>query len=88
MVHIVHMEIHNRSATGVSSMAILFNVFINCILFFVQHISVYNCVDDSTIYVCNSDFDTIIHRLETNSSIHAKWFSENFMKLDKENATL
>ena len=63
---------------------LLFNIFINDIFLFVQNTSVCNYADDTTIYACNSNLDTIINRLETDSSILAKWFSENYMKLNEE----
>ena len=49
-----------------------------------QHTSVCNYADDTTIYACNSDLDAIIHGLETDSSVRAKWLSENYIKLNKE----
>ena len=58
--------------------------FVNDIFLFVQNTSVCNYVDDTTIYACDSDLDTIIKRLETDSSIHVKWFSENYRKINEE----
>ena len=46
---------------------LLFNIFINDITLFVQNTSVHNYVDDTTIYACNSDLDTVLNRLEKNS---------------------
>ena len=63
---------------------LLFNIFINDIFLFVKNTSVCNYADDTTIYACNSDIDIIINRLETDSSILTKWFSENYMKLNEE----
>ena len=54
---------------------------------YVRSIAAFSCctyADDTTIYECNSDLDTIISRLETDSSILAKWFSENYMKHNEE----
>ena len=47
-----------------------------------------NYADDATLYACKSDLDTIINRLATDSSILAKWFSENYMKLNEEKCHL
>ena len=63
---------------------LLLTIFINDIFLLVQHTSVCNYADDTTSYACNSDLDTIINRLETDSSILVKWFSENYMKLNEE----
>ena len=38
---------------------LLFNIFINDIFLFVQNTSVCNYANDTTIYACNSDIDTI-----------------------------
>ena len=62
----------------------MFNTCVNDIFLPVQHTSVCNYADDTTIYACNSGLDTIINRLETDSSIIAKWFSENYMKRNEE----
>ena len=53
-----------------------------------QNTNVCNYADDTTIYACNSDLDTIVNRLETDSSILAKWFTENYMKLNEEKCHL
>jgi len=66
----------------------LFDIFINDIFLFVHNTTVCNYADDTTIYTCNSDFDTIINRLEADSSILAKWLSENYMKLNEEKCHL
>ena len=56
---------------------LLFNFFINDIFFFLNNTNICNYADDITIYACNSKLNTIVHRLETDSSVLAKWFSEN-----------
>ena len=61
-----------------------FNVFVSNIFSFVQNTSVCNYADDTTVYACSSDVDTVINILETYSSILEKWFSENYMKLNEE----
>ena len=63
---------------------LLFNIFINGIFLLVQNAIICNYEDDITIYEWNSNLDTIINRVETDSSILAKWISENYMKLSKE----
>ena len=49
--------------------SLLFNVSIDDVFLLVQNSSVCNYADDTTIYVCNSDLDTILNGLETDISI-------------------
>ena len=68
---------------------LLFNVFINDIFFFVNNTKICNYADDTTIYACNSDLNAIINRLEIGSAaVLAKWFSENYMKLNEDKCHL
>ena len=67
---------------------LLFNIFINDIFFFVNNTNICNYADDTTIYACNSDLNTIINRLEIDSAVLAKWFSENYMKLNEDKCHL
>ena len=39
---------------------LLFNIFINDIFFFVNSTNICNYADDTTIYACNSDLNTVI----------------------------
>ena len=56
--------------------------------FFVNNTNICNYADDTTIYACNSDLNTIINRLEIDSAVLAKWFSENYMKLNEDKCHL
>ena len=67
---------------------LLFNIFINDIFFFVNNTDICNYADDTTIYACNSDLNTIINRLEIDSAVLARWFSKNYMKLNEEKCHL
>ena len=48
---------------------ILFNVFINHLLIFINETGIYNLADDTFLYACRKDLDTISNKLEleTNS---------------------
>ena len=61
---------------------LLLNVFTNDIFLFVNKTKICNYADDTTIYACHTDLNTIIKNLEADGSILAKWFSSNFMKLN------
>ena len=67
---------------------LLFTIFINDIFFFVNNTNICNYADDTTIYACNSDLNTIINRLEIDSAVLAKWFVENYMKLNEDKCHL
>ena len=67
---------------------LLFNVFINDIFLFVNKKSICNYADDTTIYACHTDLNTIIKNLEADGSILSNWFSSNFMKLNDDKCHL
>ena len=58
---------------------ILFNIFINDLLFSLKHSQVCNFADDSSIYVCGSDIENVIESLNQDIAISLKWFKDNFM---------
>ena len=67
---------------------LLFNVFINDIFWFVHRTKICNYADDTTIFACHPDLDTIIKQLEEDSSVIVKWFSDNFLKLNDDKCHL
>ena len=60
---------------------LLFNIYINDLLLFVQNSEICNYADDTIIYACNENLDYISHRLENEFSISLERFADNFMKL-------
>ena len=67
---------------------LLFNIFINDLLLFIQNSDICNYADDTTIYTCNKNLDNIVDRLENDCSIALEWFSDNFMKLNADKCHL
>ena len=63
---------------------LLFIVFINDILLFLNKTKLCNYADDTTIYACHIALNTIIKNLEADGSILSNWFSSNFMKLNDD----
>ena len=67
---------------------LLFNVFVNDIFWFSHRTKICNYADDTTIFTCHPDLDTIIKQLEEDSSVLVKWFSDNFLKLNDDKCHL
>ena len=64
--------------------ALLFNLYINDVLLFIQDVDICNYPDDTTIYTCDKTLRNITHRLENDCSVALEWFSDNFMKLNAD----
>ena len=58
---------------------ILFNIFINNLLFFINEAKLANSADDNTIYAAKRDFNELLRSLEKESEVSIKWFSDNNM---------
>ena len=58
---------------------ILFNIFINDLLFSMNDTTICNFADDNTLYACDTSLDNIFHRLNTDISNVIQWFNCNSM---------
>ena len=58
---------------------ILFNIFINDLLFFLNKAKLANFHDDNTIYAAKRDLNELLRLLEKESEVAIKWFSHNNM---------
>ena len=58
---------------------ILFNIFINDLLFFINEAKLANFADDNTIYAAKRDLNELLRLLEKESEVAIKWFSDNNM---------
>ena len=47
-----------------------------------------NFADDTTFYVCDKDLNTLINRLQHDTSLAVEWFESNFMKLNQDKCYL
>ena len=56
---------------------ILFNVFINDLLFFINDSDVCNFADDNTLSVCDTSVNRVLKRLELDVNVAINWFHEN-----------
>ena len=67
---------------------LLFNIYINDLLLFIQNADICNYSGNTTIYACDKSLDTITHKLENDCNVALKWFSDNFMKLNTDKCHL
>ena len=58
---------------------ILFNVFINDLLLFIKETGICNFADDTTLYACGKELDTISFKLEIETNTAIQWLKENEM---------
>ena len=58
---------------------ILFNVFINDLLLFIKETGICNFADDTAIYACGTELDTISFKLEIETNRTIQWLKDNEM---------
>ena len=58
---------------------LLFNIFLDDMLRFVEKIDICNFADDSTIYNCTKSVNDVIENLQSDLKIALKWFKDNQM---------
>ena len=56
---------------------ILFNIFINDLLLFINDSNICNFADDNTIFVCDTSVDRVLQRLNADVRIAIQWFKHN-----------
>ena len=61
---------------------LLFNIYLNDIFYFVKNCDLANYADDTTPYAINSNIDTLLHILETDTTILMKWFQDNYLQMN------
>ena len=67
---------------------LLYNILINDFFWFANRTKICSYVDDTTVFACHSDLETVIRQLEDDCSVIVKWFSDNFLKLNDEKCHL
>ena len=67
---------------------LLFNIYINDLLLSIQDTNICNFADDTTIYTCDKNLNSVIARLENGSNTIVQWFADNFMKLNTDKCHL
>ena len=56
---------------------LLFNIYINDLIFTIEQTSVCNYADDTTLYDCDQNLDYLIKKLEHDSTLAIEWFESN-----------
>ena len=63
---------------------ILFNIYLNDLLYQFTYTSVCNLADDTTPYVCDTDLPSLLCKLEDDTISAIMWFEANYMKLNQD----
>ena len=56
---------------------LLFNIYLNDLFMFVNDAEICNYADDTTIYACDNNVESIIETLESDALKIAEWFPNN-----------
>ena len=64
---------------------LLFNIFLNDMLWFVEKTDICNFADDNTIYSCAKSVNDVIENLQSDLKITLKWFKDNQMMVNPGN---
>ena len=67
---------------------LLFNIYLNDLFFALKQIDVCNFADDTTPFVCDTDLNIVMKKLEENSALTLTWFECNYMKLNSDKCHL
>ena len=67
---------------------ILFNVFINDLLLFIKETDICNFADNTTLYACGKEVDTISLKLEIETNRAIQWLKDNEMVANPSNFQL
>ena len=67
---------------------LLFNIYLNDLLWFTEDCEVCNFADDTTIFACNKNIDEIKEILEKSADIAIEWFKTNYFKLNTDKCKL
>ena len=75
-------ELSQRVPQGSFVAPLLFNIYLNDLLFLSEFADVCNFADDTTFYACDMDLNSLIKKLEHDSFLSIEWPENNNMKLD------
>ena len=67
---------------------LLFNIYLNDLLWFIKDCEVCNFADDTTIFACDKDMDVMKNKLEKSADTSIEWFKTNYFKLNTDKCKL
>ena len=67
---------------------LLFNIYINDLFWNIEEADVCNFADDTTLYACDMNLETVLRKLEHDSLLVIEWFEANDMKLNADKCHL
>ena len=88
MGHLVPTKIYLGVSQGSVLGPLFFDIYIDDLLLFLVETDICNYADDTTIYACDKTLDSVVARLESDSSIVIQWFRGNCMKLNADKCHL
>ena len=63
---------------------LLFNIYINDMIYVIEETDICNFADDTTLYACDHNLAKLIKRLENDTNKILDWFCKNYMKLNED----
>ena len=67
---------------------LLFNIYLNDLIFMLNNENVCNFADDTTPYFCDKSLKEVLDKLEECTEIAISWFDTNYMKLNTDKCHL
>ena len=67
---------------------LLFNIYLNDLLWFTEDCEVCNFADDTTIFVCSKNLEEMTNKLEQSADTAIEWFRTNYFKLNTDKCKL
>ena len=65
---------------------LLFNIYLNDLLFFLKDVGICNFADDT--YISDASLESVLKSLEKNSMLAVRWFQNNHTKLNTDKCHL
>ena len=67
---------------------LLFNIYLNGLLFFLKYVGICNFAGGTTTYISGDSLENVLESLEKNSMLVISWFENNYMKLNTDKCHL